>query len=269
MRHHLESLTPAYFEAFDEPDVARHLGLIIELGDDRPVVVRARPAGAGRVVGGGRRLRRLPVPLDPLHPAGRAGLLDPGGAGVHLAAAARPGAPGPAAIGPPGSGTRAARRRPGGPTVGAKIVDAFRVRQVTGPGDEPATPPTGTRSRTSWRRLARLLREDRHDEVHHRLIGRFVAALGRLPARALGARADRPDDRPGGVGVRHRGPDRGPRQLRVPLADGPRAGALRHHDRPGRHPHRRRPDRRHVLGDRPLRAEDRRRSRRSASCGSR
>ncbi len=47
VRQHLESLTPAYFEAFDEADVGRHLGLIIELGDDRPVMVHARPAGSG------------------------------------------------------------------------------------------------------------------------------------------------------------------------------------------------------------------------------
>src|SRR3954451_20478534 len=47
VRHHLESFQAAYFDAFDEAAVSGHLGLMLALSDDRPVAVRARPAGEG------------------------------------------------------------------------------------------------------------------------------------------------------------------------------------------------------------------------------
>ncbi len=178
VRQHLESLTPAYFEAFDEPDVARHLGLMMELGDDRPLVVHARPADPGEwwveVVGydafqflstvctmlavqgfsiqEGRVFTSQP-PRDPVRPARRP-------------------------IGPPA--LRHPRRPPPprGPDRRRKVVDAFRVRQVA--GTESGDAPDWDAFQEELASLVRLLREDRYDEVHRLLIGRFVAALRRL-----------------------------------------------------------------------------------------
>jgi hypothetical protein len=48
VRHHLESFPSAYFAAFDGDEVDWHLGMMLELGDDRPVAVGARPDGVGQ-----------------------------------------------------------------------------------------------------------------------------------------------------------------------------------------------------------------------------
>src|SRR4051794_10492557 len=46
VRHHLDSFSAAYFEAFDAEDVARHLGLVRELDDEHLVFARAWPVEA-------------------------------------------------------------------------------------------------------------------------------------------------------------------------------------------------------------------------------
>ncbi|HEV3121096.1 MAG TPA: hypothetical protein VGY53_04305 [Isosphaeraceae bacterium] len=173
VRHHLESFQAAYFEAFDEADVARHLGMMPGLTDQKPVAVQARSAGPGAwrvdVVGydcfqflstlcnllavrgfsivEGRVFTSQPPPRSPDQPARKGG--------------AWPGRPPRPTVGEPD-------RRP-------KIVDVFRVEL------QPGAPecPNWDEFQAELNTLTRLLRENQYEEVHHRLIGRMVAALER------------------------------------------------------------------------------------------
>jgi [glutamine synthetase] adenylyltransferase / [glutamine synthetase]-adenylyl-L-tyrosine phosphorylase len=176
VRHHLESFQTAYFEAFDAVEVARHLGMMPGLTDQKPVAVQARPAGPGAwwvdVVGydcfqflstlcnllavrgfsivEGRVFTSQPPPRAPERTTRRVSTWP-----------ARP--PRPAAGGPD--------RRP-------KIVDVFRVEHQPGAPE----PPNWDEFQAELNILTRLLRENQYEEVHHRLIGRLVAALERHPS---------------------------------------------------------------------------------------
>ena len=77
-----------------------------------------------------------------------------------------------------------------------RIVDRFRVRWAGGDGEAP----DWDAFRAELMALVRLLRVDRFEEVHHRLIPRFVALMGRFQFdrqnRPVLARFFRRSDRP-------------------------------------------------------------------------
>ena len=89
--------------------------------------------------------------------AARAGAARPGGGGAARSAA------------PARGGRRDPDRRP-------RIVDVFRVRRA---GAQDGA-PDWDEFQAELTDLVRLLRGDQFDEVHHRLIPRFVAAMGRF-----------------------------------------------------------------------------------------
>jgi glutamate-ammonia-ligase adenylyltransferase len=177
VRQHLASFPADYFRSFDSAEIGQHLESILHLDDEHPVEVRALAQGEGdwkiHVVGydafqflstlctllavrglsilTGRVFTSQPPPLESDSAILRRG---PG--------PKRPSRPVP---------SRVPDRRP-------RIVDAFQVRLVR----LEAGPPDWTEFETELTSLARLLRSDRYEEVHHRLIGRFVTALG--PYRA-------------------------------------------------------------------------------------
>jgi [glutamine synthetase] adenylyltransferase / [glutamine synthetase]-adenylyl-L-tyrosine phosphorylase len=185
VRHHLDSFQGTYFEAFDEADVARHLGLMLTLSDERPVAVQARPAGDGEwwvdvvgydcfqflstvcnllavrglsIVEGGVFTSR-PPPREQAQPARR--VAAPGRIAHPPRTPRSPNLPWP-------------DRRP-------KIVDVFRVRHE--PPADDAVSPDWDHFQAELTALTRLLREGQSDEVHHRVIGRMVAALERRRLR--------------------------------------------------------------------------------------
>src|SRR4051812_25657119 len=45
VHHHLASFPAEYFTSFEIADIARHLGLVLKLTEDGPVIVQPRPAG--------------------------------------------------------------------------------------------------------------------------------------------------------------------------------------------------------------------------------
>src|SRR3954466_14952738 len=48
VQHLLETFPAAYVAGFDAAEVDRHLGLMIELTDERPVMAQGRPADGGQ-----------------------------------------------------------------------------------------------------------------------------------------------------------------------------------------------------------------------------
>jgi len=63
---------------------------------------------------------------------------------------------------------------PSKPDRRRKIIDVFQVRRVDGSTEAP----DWTAFEEELSALAQLLRQGQHDEVYHRLLGRFAAALG-------------------------------------------------------------------------------------------
>ena len=172
VRHHLASFREDYFAAFDADDVVRHLGRVIALTDDRPVVVEAWPEGPGawRVEAVGYdafQFLSTVCTLLAIHGLeiveGQAFTSDPGAAPSHPSPRRwrRPGRP------PAPSPVRDPDRRP-------RIVDRFLVRR----GGEAEGVPDWDAFQDELTVLVRLLRADRFDEVHRRLIPRFVAVMG-------------------------------------------------------------------------------------------
>jgi glutamate-ammonia-ligase adenylyltransferase len=183
VRHHLSSFQQPYFESFDAEEISRHLALITGLNDAHPVAAQVRPAGDGdwwvEVVGydafqflstlcsllairglsivEGQVFTSQPPPREPQPARSPLRRRPPG---------ARPTRPTP---------TRGPDRR-------RRIVDRFRVR----PMDASAAEPDWAGFQTELVELTRLLRESKYQDVQHRLIGRFVAALGRHRPEAGG-----------------------------------------------------------------------------------
>jgi glutamate-ammonia-ligase adenylyltransferase len=176
--HHLASFPALYFAAFDGLAIARHLGRSLALSDEQPVSIetwRERP-DAWRVEAVGfdafQFLSTL-CTLLAIHGLsiveGQAFTSDP-----RLAPTRTPGSPrrrgrvdrpvgaGPAAAPEP-------NRRP-------RVVDVFRVHWAGG-GDGA---PDWDAFRSELKDLVQLLRAGRFEEVHHRLIPRFVAVMGRF-----------------------------------------------------------------------------------------
>ena len=178
VRRHLTSFREAYFAAFDAEAVARHLGRIIALTDEQPVAVAALPEGpctwCVEVVGyDAFQLLSTLCTLLAIHGLsiieGQAFTSDPRHANAisipkRWKRAGRPLA---------ASSTRDPDRRP-------RIVDRFGFAGLA----RPSARPTGMRFRPSSRRWCGLLRADRFEDVHRRLIPRFVAAMGRYRPEA-------------------------------------------------------------------------------------
>lgn len=174
VQHHLASFPAAYFAAFDADDVERHLGMMLELSDDRPVAVRARPAEGGQWwvdVAGYDAFQFLSTLCSLLAVRGLSIVEG------HVLTSQPPPAPAGPNRGLRGRPARPVRLRPsgGGPDRRRKIVDVFRVGRIA-PGE--AEPDWGA-FQAELSMLTRLLRDGQYDEVHHRLIGRFVATLAR------------------------------------------------------------------------------------------
>lgn len=173
VRHHVATFRADYFAAFDDDDVARHLGRILALTDDQPVAVEAAPDGPDgwtvEVVGfDAFQLLSTVCTLLAVHGLAiveaQAFTSDPRLVPGRPAARRRgrpshPPAPGAA---------REPDRRP-------RIVDRFRVRRA----GEAADGPDWGAFQAELTALARLLLADKFDEVHRRLLPRFVAVLER------------------------------------------------------------------------------------------
>jgi glutamate-ammonia-ligase adenylyltransferase len=171
VRHMLASFPDAYFRSFDSSQVSRHLEALRSLSDDRPVAVFAQGESAGiwrvDVVGYDAfqflsTLCSLLVVRGLSILEGRVFTSQPPETTAHPP---RRGA-GPRYV-PRGGATAEPSRRP-------RIVDVFHVRSVRGRNEVPEW----DEFRAELIELTRLLRDDKFDEVHHRLIPRFVAALG-------------------------------------------------------------------------------------------
>jgi glutamate-ammonia-ligase adenylyltransferase len=171
----LGSFSNRYFESFAVDELARHLGLLMALNDQQPVALRAVPAGEREwnveVIGYDAfqflsTVCSLFALSDLTIVDGRIYTSHPP---PHQAPTRRPDLRLAATRRPP----RAAAER--SPDRRKRIVDVFRVRLVEGVDVEP----DWERVRGKLIELMRWLREGRHEEVHHRLLGQFVAALGR------------------------------------------------------------------------------------------
>jgi [glutamine synthetase] adenylyltransferase / [glutamine synthetase]-adenylyl-L-tyrosine phosphorylase len=175
VRHHMASFPADYFRVFDSSEVSRHLEAMLTLTDDRPVHVRAESESGGvwrvDVVGydafqflstvctmlavsglsilDGRVFTSQPPPPDPLASFSR-----------RIASLKRPARP----------------SAPSGPDRRPRIVDVFRVRPVRA----QTVLPDWEKFQDELCDLTRLLRNDKYEEVNHRLIRRFVAAMGPL-----------------------------------------------------------------------------------------
>lgn len=184
IRHHFATFQSSYFEAFEPDDVARHLGRALALTDDRPVSVEAWPCPEAHgdwlveVVGlDAFQFLSTVCCLLAIHGwsivEAQAFTSDPSLVPRKPVPKRRLPAPGVPAPRPAATTCRDPRdpdRRP-------RVVDRFLVRPAGGPDHEP---PDWCDFPQELAALTRLLRADRIDEVHKRLIPRFVAVLGRL-----------------------------------------------------------------------------------------
>jgi glutamate-ammonia-ligase adenylyltransferase len=176
---HLASFQPAYFGAFTAEEIAGHLELIRELSDDRPVRVRAEPAGPPgqwcvQVVGfDAFQFLSTLCNLLTVHGfsivEGRVFTSEPPPAPAPVSPATLP--PRRPITTRPGPPVRP--RAPSGPDRRRKLVDVLRVQQI----DTEAPAPSWEAFRAELATLTLLLRTGRHEEVFHRLLGRFAAAL--------------------------------------------------------------------------------------------
>ena len=181
--HLLNSFPIEYIERFEAEAMSRHLGLIRELSPDRPVIVAADRLddGAWRVEIVGYDAFQMLSTVCSLLAVHRLAILE---AAISTSEAPpdEPAAPRvrPTVPGLPGMGRRPAHRPSRTSATSAsdtpdrrrKIVDVFKVRPLGG------LDPDWSGFHEELTALAQLLRQGQHDEVQHRLIGRFAAALG-------------------------------------------------------------------------------------------
>ena len=261
VEHLLGAFPAEYRAAFDAEDLSRHLGLMRQLGADRPIRLAASPLGDGtgtwRVEVVGYDAFQLLATVCTLLAIQRLSIVE---ARIFTAdpppeEADRDGRPARRPARRPGQGPGGRSARDGPPGRGGRArpppEGRRRLPDPSGRGRRPAR--LARRFERELSDLAQLLRQGQHDEVYHRLIGRFAAALG-AARRRRGPGVDPPGDRARGRRPPDPGPRPGPRQLRLPLADGLGPGPQRAPDRPGRRPDRRRRQlgRRHPLDHRPL-----------------
>jgi glutamate-ammonia-ligase adenylyltransferase len=173
VKHHLLTFRPAYFAAFEPDDVARHLRRLIALCDDRPVVVEALPEdreGWSVEVVGYDTFQFLSTFCMLLAIHGLAIIEAQVFTSDPRLVAPRPAPrPGRRPGRPPGPSHEA------GPDRRTRIVDRFLVRRAV----EADGPPDWAAFQAELTDLTRLLRADRFEEVHRRVIPRFVAVMDR------------------------------------------------------------------------------------------
>jgi glutamate-ammonia-ligase adenylyltransferase len=179
VRHMLASFPDTYFQSFDSAAVSRHLDAIRFVTDEHPVHVQVEPESDGgwRVdVVGYDAFQFLSTLCTLLAVRG----LSIREGWVFTSQPPSQDAPGPKRASGPRHTPRSSPRAD--PDRRPRIVDVFRVRSVQARGDAP----DWNEFRTELTELTRLLRDDRFGEVHHRLIPRFVAALGPFQPRSDG-----------------------------------------------------------------------------------
>ncbi len=174
VRHHLASFPVDYFRVFDCTEVSRHLEAMLNLSDDRPVHVRAEPQRGGlwRIdVVGYDAFQFLSTVCTLLAVSGLS-IID------GRVFTSQPPADSTAPVHRRAAGLKRAGRlsAPSSPDRRPRIVDVFRVRPVRAQKDQP----DWVLFQDELRDLTRLLRNDKYEEVNHRLIRRFVAAMGPL-----------------------------------------------------------------------------------------
>src|SRR5262245_7330270 len=175
VRHHLAAFRAAYFSEFDAADVSRHLGRILALTDEQPVAVDVWPEGPGtwRVEAVGYDAFQLLSTLCTLLAIHGLSIVDGLAFTSDPREAPPPSHPAPRRWRRPGRPP--SPTAPGEPDRRPRIVDRFLVRWA---GDDEGEPDWDA-FRAELTELARLLRAGRSEEVHHRLIPRFVAVMGR------------------------------------------------------------------------------------------
>ena len=172
VRHHLASFPADYFRVFDSTEVSRHLEAMLTLTDDRPVHVWAESecGGVWRVdVVGYDAFQFLSTVCTLLAVSGLS-ILD----GWVFTSQA-----------PPPDPTSSVPRRVSGPSTRATVgpgwtgPSAQDRRCLSGaPAPRQTVQPDWEKFQDELRDLTRLLRKDKYEEVNHRLIRRFVAAMG-------------------------------------------------------------------------------------------
>lgn len=173
VRYHLASFPHEYFQVFERPELSRHLELLQGLSDDRPVAIDAEsePGGVWKVVVVGYDAFQFLSTLCTLLAVRGLSILE-GRVFTSQPPPPEPTTPAQRRATPP---RRVPRTAPtAGPDRRARIVDVFRVRPVHG----QSGPPDWDAFEDELVDLTRLLRVDKYGEVRHRLIRRFVAALG-------------------------------------------------------------------------------------------
>jgi glutamate-ammonia-ligase adenylyltransferase len=175
IRHHLASFPDAYFRSFGTAQVSRHLEMMRTLGDEHPVQVRSEPeeGGTWRIDVVGYDAFQFLSTLCTLLAVRRLSILEgwvftsqpPPTPLAHASPRRGPGGRRPPRFSP--SPPALPDRRP-------RIVDAFRVRPVRAQGEPPDWPDLQNELTV----LTQLLRAGKYEDVHHRLIRRFVAAMG-------------------------------------------------------------------------------------------
>ena len=173
VHHFLVSFPRDYFQAFDSRELSRHLDLLQGLCDDRPVAIRAESEAGGvwRVDVVGYDAFQFLSTLCTLFAVGGLAILE---GRVFTSQPPPPDAAAP----PPRRGVQPRRLQrtasAAGPDRRARIVDVFRVRPI----HEQTETPDWNAFQAELVDLTRLLRVDKYDDVRHRLIRRFVSALG-------------------------------------------------------------------------------------------
>jgi glutamate-ammonia-ligase adenylyltransferase len=172
VQHHLASFPAPYFAACDGEDVARHLGLSLALSDEQPVAVKTWPSGRGgwRVEAVGFDAFQLLSTFCSLLAIHGLSIVD-----GHAFTSDPRLAPAPPAPRRRGRLDRLPAPAPA-PDRRPRVVDVFQVRWARG----GAGAPDWGAFTAELVDLVRLLRSGRFEEVHHRLIPRFVAMMGRF-----------------------------------------------------------------------------------------
>jgi glutamate-ammonia-ligase adenylyltransferase len=177
VRQYLASFPRDYFAAFESSEIRHHVELMLQVNDDRPVAVRAWPEADGQwtVAIVGYDAFQLLSTACTLLAVGGWSILE-GRVFTSFPAALEP--EGSPAIGRRAVPFRRIIRSSDSPRFDRRprIVDVFRVRPAHHRGGEDWS---GFQAELT--ELVRLLRRDQFDEVHHRLIQRFVASLNPEP----------------------------------------------------------------------------------------
>jgi glutamate-ammonia-ligase adenylyltransferase len=173
VRHHLATFPDGYFETFDETAIGRHVGAMMDLTDTRSVRVLAEAQGEGvwRIDVVGYDAFQFLSTLCTLLAVRGLAILE---GQVFTSQFVGPEVVNSAARRGPQPRRLHRREACAGPDRRPRIVDVFRVRPVRVENGSPDWNDFEAELST----LALLLHNDQYEQVHHRLIRPFVAALG-------------------------------------------------------------------------------------------